>query len=379
MMKSVFRKMAPLLKIMVVVGAGLGITALSGNAKAEVVGGLYSASVPVADQSEKLRGQAIKEGLGDVFVRLTGSRAVLADSSVRAVLGRAQEYVVEYSYADRAADPSLSSSSTVPSTLKLEVSFSAQPLERMLRQLSLPIWPADRPALMIWLVTRTANGYQFVEPFDKSVLPVGVENALKRRGVPFKVPLYDLQDQMSLTAQQAGEAVEEKLAEATRRYGIDSWLVLLVAETQNSQYQGAWFLGGDTELLRGSVSAGSLQQLIDDSVDPAIDQFSRALTYQAGQLGDEIHLLISNVDSYADFSAVTTILSAHEVVVSTQVTQVVKDLLYLDVVTEGDPQVLVRALDNNSRFARVAAVGSSAEIGSGEPPVFQFEWRVGAW
>ena len=387
------------------------------DAHAVIVEGLYSATVPVQDQSENKRRQAIKQGLGDVLVKLTGSRTVLADPGVQGILHQAQKHLVEYGYVDQPPvsqinrqlgdlpgsqdgdqveglvgnqddsliEPQIGNhvenltppDEIVAPRINLNVSFQASAIQALLRELFLPIWPADRPVVMVWLVADTPEGYDFVDLADAGELAASLEEALKRRGVPFKSPLYDLQDYMALTPQQAWQGSDEQVQKASRRYGIDHWLVLRVNNTTNqadeANYMARWFLGGSGESSSGSVSEPSISELIDAAIGGAIDQYSLAFTYRAGQLGETTQLLITNIDSYGDFYAVMEMLQSLEVVNSTQVNRIDKDQLYLNLVTEGNIDVLVQALENNKQFSRI--VDMSDSVGQS---LYRFRWTEGS-
>lgn len=375
------------------------------DAHAVIVEGLYSATVPALDQSENKRRQAIKQGLGDVLVKLTGSRTVLADPGVQGILHQAQKYLVEYGYVDQPPVSQINrqlgalpgsqdgdhieepignpvENLTPPDEImapriNLNVSFEASAIQALLRELFLPIWPADRQVVMVWLVADTPEGYDFVDLADAGELAASLEEALKRRGVPFKSPLYDLQDYMALTPQQAWQGSDEQVQKASRRYGIDHWLVLRVNNTTNqadeANYMARWFLGGSGESSSGSVSEPSISELIDAAIGGAIDQYSLAFTYRAGQLGETTQLLITNIDSYGDFYAVMEMLQSLEVVNSTQVNRIDKDQLYLNLVTEGNIDVLVQALENNKQFSRI--VDMSDSVGQS---LYRFRWTEGS-
>ncbi len=359
------------------------VAGLDDRAVAAAVSDLYVASIPVKDQSEALRKRALGQGLSEVFVKLTGSRTVLANPALRDTISRAQDYMLEYGYVGGApvSDQSgmaADSTAGVGSDI-LEIRFAAAPIDALLRQFGLPIWPADRPEILVWLVASTAQGFQLVDLNENATLAASTEAALKRRGLPFEIPLYDLQDQMAVAPQQDWALAEEQLSRASQRYGVGRWLVLQIADTgtdqvDGGQVRGSWVLSGESvaNRLSGNVSATSLPELVNNSIDQAVDQFAVPLTYRAGQLGEAIHLVVGNVDSFRVFTAVTAMFDGLEVVDSTQVVSVEGDQLYIDVIAESDPEILIRALEKNSQMARVVDVADGSDM-SGQTP-YRFQW-----
>jgi hypothetical protein len=346
----------------------LGI--ISWNGTAEVVEDLYSASVQIADQSESLRAKGVQQGLSDVFVKLTGSRAILSDPGFSAIKARANEYLTEYGYSERPPENSSDTDLAPQVTTMLDVSFASAPIEKALRDLFLPIWPADRPAMVAWLIAPGEDGYEFIDPTHELDISSVVDGALNRRGVPFKTPLYDLQDHMALTPKQAWQVNEKRLTESSRRYGVDHWLILRVERQRNGNFKGAWFVGGNQQQLNGVVTAQSMKQFVVDSIDQAVDQFSTSLTYRAGQLGETVQLLIVGVSSLTDFTAVSDALANFEVVVSTRVKQIDKDQISLEILTESDATTLVEMLEKSRHFYRVVSMG-----GSTQASLIEFQWR----
>jgi len=63
-----------------------------------VAGGLYTGQVLVASQSDADRTEALKSALGDVVVRVSGDKAVLARPDVAKAVADAERYVQQFSY-----------------------------------------------------------------------------------------------------------------------------------------------------------------------------------------------------------------------------------------------------------------------------------------
>lgn len=68
------------------------------GALADVVADLYTATVPVADQSAQALAAASKEAMAQVLVKVSGTRDVLQSPSVAAALGDARNHVQQYAY-----------------------------------------------------------------------------------------------------------------------------------------------------------------------------------------------------------------------------------------------------------------------------------------
>ncbi|HAD08257.1 MAG TPA: hypothetical protein DCF62_02140 [Porticoccaceae bacterium] len=343
------------------------------------VADMYSASVPVADQSVAERQRATRQALAEVMVRLVGNRAILGDDRLVDTLKRADDYVLGYAYSDPGLPPGLDTptgseasdaGSEVPEhSLALRVSFEGNILQSVLRDLLLPVWPVDRPVLVVWLVQQGASGVQYYEATEQDGVVSVVEAALKRRGVPFKMPLYDLQDQMSLSADQALVGSVRELLVAGQRYGARHWLVLEVPTSSTQNRALTWQVGGEHENAAGKHSARLGISPVAGAVDAAIDRFSKAFVFQARHGERELDLVVGKVNSYGDFKALMDALDQLEVVTGVQVTQVEEGVLYLELRAAGDADVLLNTLDGHRNFERVMDIGA---VGSS----YRYQWRA---
>lgn len=344
------------------------------------VADMYSATVPVAGQSEAERQRATRRALGEVMVKLVGSRAILGDEGLVDILARADDYVVGYAYSDAgpSTDADTATGSQDPdsgagasgSSQMLRVSFEGNTLQAVLRDLLLPVWPVDRPVLVVWLVQQSASGAQFYEPDGQDTVISELEQALKRRGIAFKMPLYDLQDQMNLTAEQALVGRSNELLKAGRRYGAKHWLVLEVPVSTQTRSL-TWQVGGEDENAGGKYSARAGVSPVTGAVDAAIDRFSRAFVFQARRQQRELTIVVDEVDSNDDFKALMGVLNQLEVVTGVQVRQVENAVVQLELQAGGDTGVVLDTLDGHRNFDRIMDLGAAGAGAS-----HRYRWRT---
>ena len=63
-----------------------------------LAGGLYTGQVPVVSQSDADRAEALKSALGEVVVRVSGDKGVLARPDIAKAIADAERYVQQFSY-----------------------------------------------------------------------------------------------------------------------------------------------------------------------------------------------------------------------------------------------------------------------------------------
>ncbi|MBQ0797937.1 MAG: DUF2066 domain-containing protein [Porticoccaceae bacterium] len=330
---------------------------------AEVVPDIYKAQIPVMDESEAERARAINTGLAQVVVKATGRPRAMAASGVAELLASARRYVGEYHYVYPQGAGAVPITGAVP---MLHVQYLQADLERALRVLQLPVWPADRPLLLLW-VTETSNGSSRLintdEPAYRALAAV-----LARRGMPVELPLLDLQDQINLGDIQIDADIdadskaetETQFALASARYPVKHWLHVNY-QPSDGLVRGNWNLAGEGVNADEPVQASSLTGFMVDSADRVVEHFSGNSAYAPAESTRVLHLMVDNVLAYEDYQQVVAILKALELVRDVQVSALQGPELSLSLQLEGEAQRLFEALDKDGRFIYVAQVGASMD------------------
>ena len=364
-----------------------------------VVEGLYSATVEVADQSNAQRQKGFSLALADVLIKTTGTNDITAHPGVSQVLAQASNYMVKYAYLPQ-LDPvspiereSLAGGQVeiapAPPGFPLSVQFAKATVDELMRTLDLPIWPANRPQVLVWVVEQTASGYRFVDAVD---LPQSLQSSFQYRGLPFQLPLYDLGDQLALNSLAAWSLNQQQLQDAAKRYGVDHWLVLRYSQLSNGGVRGSWYLAGrkgdfagESGLLN-TLQAASSAEFLSASVDQVVDRFARQMTYFADAEANLFRLVVENIGSFAAFTQLNSFLGGLEIVNSVKVRSIESDTLVLDLATEGESRVLLRALNKEPRLSRVTELGSDVSepatvtsptlTSPSSPSLERFRWQA---
>lgn len=346
-----------------------------------VVDGLYVATVRVVDQSRAERQAGVAAALQQVLVKTTGSGSIGRRPDVSSILPRASDYMVEYAY--------LPSSTSDDNRLPLSVRFSKEAIDGLIRKLGLPIWPADRPDLLVWIVEQTNTGYRFFEADEQ--LPKHLEHDFALRGMPFQLPLYDLADQLALKPLAAWSLNAQQLSDASKRYGAEYWLVLRYSNVSGGSIRGSWYLSGHSGAFAGegallnTVQAESLAAYFSRSVDDSIDNFAKKMAYFADTDTDDelFRLIVENIGDFRAFSQLNDFLRGLEVVSNVNVRSIEGNTVVLDLATEGETKVLLSALQRESRLSPVIDLRSgntsgevSVSASSSAPTATRYRWEA---
>ncbi len=315
---------------------------------AAVMVDLLAATVPVVDQSDAERERGFRAGLGQVAVKLTGQRAVLDDPGVAQLVATAPQLVERYDYVQAPVAGSEPEVGGAPGFL-LQVSFSASAVDAALRRLHVPLWPAQRPQLLVLASGSEADSAAVIEI---------ARRVLAQRGVPVLEPLWDLEDRKAIGATHAGFDAD-RIAAVAHRYGASHWLALDPAVGADV-VRGRWRLGGTGAPASATPTAESLTQWVEASVGDAVDQLAARLAYlpQAGTTTQA--LVIEDVHSYGAYRAVLETLGGLEFIRGIAVTAMAAGRLNVELQLDGDPNLLWAALDGNPRFGAVVPAVAAA-------------------
>lgn len=344
---------------------------------AEPVEGLYTTDVLVSSQGRAERVRAAGEGLAEVLLRVSGHPPALRHPEVRQALKRAQRYVSEFSY--ESTEETLETGGAIKPAHKLILKYSASQVEQLLRKAQQPIWPSNRPNLLVWLV---------IDEFPSGRRLVGdapVQDSLRaaalRRGLPMIYPLLDLQDQIALSADALWDMDEASVLAASRRYHADGILVGRYSQTSRGQWLANWKLLHKDEAVIFDSASEEFERMLNGGLDQVADYLAGLYAIVPGEQGpDAVVVQLSGVDDFASYAAALNYLDGLAMVRHAALVAVRGDTLLLNLFTEGDLSQLLDtlALDNKlipaNEGGSLSLPGSRYSTkGSAENPL-QFRW-----
>lgn len=349
---------------------------------------IYRADTLVQSQAESERNAAARASFGEVIVRVSGQRSALENPVIKAALPKAQNYLFGFSY--KSSTEKITVDGKTVSAIGLQLNYEPQAIEQLLRQAQLPVWPATRPKVLVWLVAKDQTGLRLVpEVVDLQAMQLQAHY----RGLPLVTPKMDLEDNLSLTADDLWALNVEKIKAASLRYKADAILVgrytpyslgpippavvadpaasgvptdELVASSESSStssvaaeavaetgaapvIQGPWV--GDWLLVHGSSNPAfadetpDVKGLFTLAVDRAADYFAGQYAILPSNQGPQtIMLRISNITSFGDFKQAQTYLDDLAMVQRMEVVKVNAEGLLVRLFTQGDVKLLMSTL-----------------------------------
>ena len=273
---------------------------------------LYDVEVLVADESADTRWRVFKEGLDEVFVRISG------DSIVMDKLKRppASRYVKQYSY-DPVENPDRKKDGELLSH-RIKIQYNGSAMEEYLRENGYPVWGEHRAEVVIWMAIRDGRNEYVLKDTDNSLLKTSAQQALHRRGVPDRWPLFDYKDRKILKIADIRGGFKDPVVKASKRYSRGPALTGSLI-WNGGKWQSSWSLLMENGNRHWSIEDADYNVLINKAVDQAAD--AMGIVFAIHGLSDNQKLAriqldiqeVRSIDAYRKLENYLQDLSAVEV------------------------------------------------------------------
>lgn len=313
---------------------------------------LYAALVPAGDGVSQNRSALFGAALRQVLVKVTGRRDVATDPVVMSRFASADTFVEQY---------------RTNSDGSLWVLFDQAALRRTLDSLEQPVWGAERPLTLVWLVMDYGDGRRDIlaaEPdvdtetgagpeAGAGVLAVSppvpgdreerqatvreiLENTARERGLPMILPIVDSEELDIVSISDVWGGFTESLVLASQRYGVDAILVGRAQVRTVATARVRWTLirGEERFDWDGDIASGP---------DRIADFFAARLATASGAPGG-IRLQVDGVNSFDDYGRLSRYLSALDVIEDYSVDEVADQTVIFSLLVRGDADRLMRSI-----------------------------------
>lgn len=238
---------------------------------AELEGG-YQVREPVASQEPEERAAALGRALQTLVVRLTGDRQAAGDLRLKPLLADPEQLVQQYLY--EPGEP-----------VTLSVVFDPQLSRQALSAAGLQLLGERRASVLVWWLNEQDGNAALLseDQADAALLRRAAEN----RGVPLRLPLGDLDEQLLASAETLrGDGAA--LQQASTRYATDSLLAVL-AQPAGAAWQADWQLWVAGQRVSGSSQGTSQAALADALLLDVSEQLAARFAAAAQTLTLEVH------------------------------------------------------------------------------------------
>ncbi|MER2298190.1 MAG: DUF2066 domain-containing protein [Pseudomonas sp.] len=276
------------MRLFIYLAAGCMALASMG-AQAESVSGLYQVREPIEGQGAEARTAATAKAFETLVLRLTGDSKA-AQSPGLAELRKNPQPLINQVGTDAGPPESV------------EVEFDPGSTERALRKAGLALWGSNRPSILGWWLTDSVDGSNLIGDGQASAQPL--RRAAQHRGLPLRLPLADLQEQLLANAKQLESNDPAPLRDAAQRYGADA-LLAVHAQEADGKWQGKWQLWLGDQHEQGTAEAGDQAALADAVMLAVGNRLAPRYVIKAGA-SSQLQLQVQgmNLQRYAELSRV---------------------------------------------------------------------------
>jgi len=251
---------------------------------AENLKGLYQVREPVNGQAPQERDRATQAALDTLVLRLTGDPKAAQNPGLAAIRKDPQQIISQFGF--DAGPPEV-----------LKVDFDPATTEQALRRAGLSVWGASRPSILSWWLNDSAEGSSLVGDGQAAAAPL--RTAAQHRGLPLRLPLADLSEQLVATAPALEGTDPAPLRGASERYNADALLAVHSRE-EGGQWQAKWHLWLGDQKEAGSVQ-GADQAAVADAVMLAVaERLAPRFVAKPGTSGQQtLEVQGMNLEHYA--------------------------------------------------------------------------------
>lgn len=324
-----------------------GVSALSTES-------LYNAKVEIADRSFATRMRVMDQAMAQVIAKVTGSDIYLENPTIKAALEDTDRYLQAYSY-----------STLPPETTYLHARFGVSTINQLLRSAGVPIWPANRPEVVVWLAyqddqqqSRLVQQHDLLDETQPLSGWQQLQEAADAVGLPVVLPGPRADGALpALTARQLWAVDKDALSQSTRNYGADGWLAGRVVSTASGQWQIRWQYAQGSRQQAFDSQHPDLNQAMKDGLAQLTRHLSSIYAVSSNRAGGEaLSVTVTGIDSFEDYAKVIRYLDGLAVINRYELTRVQSSQLAMTVYLNGSYGSLTTALSLDNYLVANAMV-----------------------
>ena len=185
------------------------LCAASLNVAAVEVTELDRSAIKIADRSQQVKNQALRQAMEEVVLKNTGDRMALSEPLVAQAIAQPTAYIRQFGYQEQDGEQ------------YLQASFDHSKIISLLREAKLPVWGKQRPLTLLWLALENEGKRELLNDASMLESRSQIANLSQTRGVPMLLPMMDLDDAMAISVSDVRGMFADNVAKASQRYGSD--------------------------------------------------------------------------------------------------------------------------------------------------------------
>lgn len=293
---------------------------------------LYWVDVEVEAQTVEAREAASRDALVEVLARVSGLAHVPRNAIVRDALDSTERYYSRFVFLEDD---------------ELRIYFDRSAVLQLAKAAELPVWSANRPAAVAWVVVEDAGSREIVH--GEHPLAQTLRDRARARGLALRLPLMDLEDRIRVDPAAVWGRLSSVIQDASVRYRAE---IIVVGRVQ--KLADETFAANFEYWLGDEQTAVNLEGLTIEVIGgQAIDILANDLAQRFAVLGRELEVLtlaISGVDTPTGYGRLLRYLASLEFVDAVDVVELQGDRVVLAVATRARMEQLLQLFENDGRI-----------------------------
>lgn len=307
---------------------------------------LYEAKVDAGGRTPAHQRAAMAAAMREVAIKVSG-RSDLKNDQLGGLLKNAETLVQSYAYEGGGrGEP-----------LKMRVAFDSAGVVAGLQAAGVPVWSSNRPKVLLWLVREDGGQRRLVnQELDAEVLDQ-VKSLSQKRGLPFNLPLNDVQDMQSVSAADVWAGFLDNVKLASGRYHPDI-IVLAKVFKAGLLWQGDWQIVAVGGTHSQEFNGPDLASVIEPGIswvtqDIASVYATNAPAANGVAAGEPLMFRVSGVRTLKDYARVLDYLKRLIVVKQVAIREVAGQTLTLAVTSDTQVDTVLQTLKAEARLVEV--------------------------
>ena len=326
---------------------------------------LYRFTMPVTGSTQELRDAAILVGLEAIIVRVTGERRSLNNQLVINALKQPTRYLDDFSYTrvrrtsapvvlHKAADFEL----IAGSRLLIRMNFQAKAVNRLLELASLPVWPAPRPEIAIWVVLTEQGESKLMGRQNAGDIPAILKQNTQLRGLGIRL----LGEATTLLPGDIIRGDEDMLALALPSPRPRHLVTVHLSQQPDSSWRGLWYYFS-AGLPRETFRTQGTNQVLNlaDGVAQLAEKMAQRYAIYFRQGLERIQVHLSGIEDFENYAQSTYYLSNLLTVEKLNMLKLDQDQALFEVLSRTDKASFRRLLDASEWFEPVSPSSTQAD------------------
>ena len=335
---------------------------MQSNAFSVEIKNIYQGKATIENQGQ--RNEAIRNALQGVLSKLLSNQARSDAEVIETILAKSPQYIQQYRFEN---PHSIETTKKGNSTQLLIVDFNPFALNAALESHGFYVWGAARPEILLWLVVEEKRKRKLFVADAMLELGTVIRNAVEKKGLSLLFPLMDLTDRRQLTVNDIWIGFDDRIRQASERYGVDHVLAGRLLEKTENKWNVDWKFLEQNQVDEWQAKSVSLDQAVQTGIDRVFERMipsdvSRGLDAVAST----VEIKISGITNLSDAQQAENHLKSLSSVDSVEWKNIQPRVVIFRLTLNGDQEALQQILEIDERL--------SPAISEQQPDVLHYQF-----